>query len=359
MRLVNISMVALALAACGKSVEQKAPPPPREVDIHVVQPGEVRETADYLGSLISRQSVNVTPQVAGYVRKILVKPGDKVDGGQPLIEVDARQESAAVDSAEANANAAETSRELAKQTLTRTEEMYREGIVSAQELERARAALDTAQASVKSAAAQVQLRKVSLQYYAVKAPIAGVAGDVRVRVGDYVNASTILTSVAQSDALEIGVGLPAERARGVQVGTPIELLDSAGKILINAQLYFVAPEADPRTQLVEVKAAFKNTAGLRPSELVPARIVYGTRNALQVPALAIIRQSGQAFVFAVGEKDGKTVVARKPITLGPLGEKSYVVESGLSAGDKIVVSSLQLLRDGAPIRPRTEVAEGK
>lgn len=354
MRLVTLLMgVGLAgVLACGEKPKETKAPPPREVQVLELQPTDVRETGEYLGSLISRQNVNVLPQVAGYVRKILVKPGDKVTAGQALIEVDARNESAALESAEAQGRAAGSNLDLARQTLTRTKALYQEGIVSAQELERAQAAVENAEATTGSANAQISQRKVQLQYYAVKAPFAGTLGDVRVRLGDFVNAATVLTSVAQADALEIGVSIPAERARDVSAGTVVEILGPKGEIVLTAPAYFVAPEADPRTQLVEVKAAFRNTVNLRPSELVRARLIFGTRKALQVPALSVVRQSGQPFVFVVGEKDGKTVVLRKPVTLGALGAQNYVVESGLNEGDKIAVSSLQALRDGAAIVPK-------
>ena len=243
-------------------------------------------------------------------------------------------------------------RELAERTLTRTRSLYQEGLVSAQELESAQAALQAAQAASQSSAAAVSQRQVQLQYFAVKAPLAGTVGDVLVRVGDFVTASTPLTTVAQTEVLEVSVALPAERAREVKVGTPVEILGADGAVLVRCELYFVAPQADAKSQLVDVKAVFKNAVGLRPNELVRTRLVYGVRNALQIPALAVTRQSGQTFVFAVSEKDGKTVVARKPVTLGPLGETDFVVEAGLGEGDRIAVSSLQALRDGAPIKPR-------
>lgn len=352
MRRVIVAAAALVVVAgCGKKTEQQAPPP-REVDVLTLAPTELRETGEYLGTLISRQSVNVLPQVSGYVRKINVKPGDHVEAGTPLAEVDARVESAALESAEAQRRSAAAGLDLARQTLARTQSLYDEGLVSAQELERARAALASAEAQQQSAAAQVSQRRVQLQYYAVRAPIAGTVGDVLVKQGDFVSASTVLTSVAQADALEVGVAIPAERARGVKPGMPVEILDGRGDVLIRSEVYFVAPQADPRTQLVEVKAAFQNTAGLRPSELVRTRLVYRTRPALQVPPLAVMRQSGQPFVFVVQSAQGRTVVARRPVTLGPLGERAYVVEAGLKEGEQVAVSSLQALRDGAPIVPR-------
>jgi RND family efflux transporter MFP subunit len=319
-------------------------------------PTETRDTSEYLGTLISRQSVNVLPQVAGYVRRIHVSPGQKVETGAPLLEVDGRQESAALESAQAQRSSAQAALELAKQTRERTEALYKEGLVSAQELERARSQTETSEAATRAASAQVSQREVQLQYYVVRAPIAGMMGDVLVRVGDYVGATTPLTSVAQADALEVSVSVPSTRARSLQPNTPIELLDAQGKVLLTSTVFFVAPQADARTQLVELKAAFRNTVGLRPNEVVRARLVYSTRQALQMPALAVARQSGQAFAFVLQDKGGQTVVERRPIKLGLLGELAYVVESGLREGDRIAVSSLQLLRDGAPVKPKGKPA---
>lgn len=352
MRLV-IRAVVLACAVAGCSAPApRAVPPPREVDVLTVVPTEVRDTGEFLGSLLSRQSVSLQPIVGGYVRKILVRPGAQVEAGQGLLEIDARQEAAALDSAQAQQQSTTSGLELAEQTLARTQSLYREGLVSAQELERAQAALQAARAASQSSAAAVSQRKVQLQFYEVKAPVAGTVGDVLVRVGDFVTAATQLTTVAQSEVLEVSIAMPAERARGVRVDMPVEILKPDGEVLLRCALYFVAPQADARSQLVDVKAVFKNTVGLRPNELVRTRLVYGVRAALQVPALAVTRQSGQTFVFAVAEKDGKTIVARRPVNLGPLGEANFVVESGLAEGDRIAVSSLQALRDGVAIKPR-------
>lgn len=339
----------LAIGCKGKAAAPAAPPP-AEISVLRLKPSEVRETVEYLGALTSRQSVTIVPQIAGYVRKIHVKPGQEVQGGAPLIEVDAREETAALESAQAQQSSASANLELARQTRVRSEALYRDGLVSAQELERARAQAEAAEASARAASAQVSQRKVQLNFHAIKAPFAGTVGDVLVRLGDFVGATTPVTSVAQADVLEVSVAVPSERARTVALGNPLELLDRQGNALITTEVFFVAPQADPRTQLVEVKGAFRNTAGLRPSELVRTRLVYGRRNALQIPALAVVRQSGQAFAFVVEKKDGKQVVQKKPITLGTLGPASYVVEKGLSDGEVIAVSNLQQLREGAQVR---------
>ncbi|AGC46794.1 HAE1 family efflux transporter MFP subunit [Myxococcus stipitatus DSM 14675] len=350
------STALLVAAGCGGKPPPPAAPPPREVQVLTLAPSEVRDTSEYLGSLLSRQNITVLPQVAGYVRRIHVKPGQKVEAGATLLEVDSRTETAALDSAQAQQSSAEVNKELARRTFARTEALYKEGLASAQEMEQGRAQLEASEAAARSAAAQVAQRQVQLQFHAVRAPFAGTVGDVLVRLGDFVGATTPLTSIAQADVLEVSVSLPSERARSLKPDTVLEVLDSKGQVLLTSPLFFVAPQADPRTQLVEVKAAFQNTVGLRPSELVRARIVYSKRDALQLPALAVVRLSGQPFAMVVQEKEGKTVVERRPITLGSLGEMAYVIESGLKQGDRVAVSSLQALRDGMAVKVKSSDA---
>jgi RND family efflux transporter MFP subunit len=351
--LMMVVCAVVVVTGCSGKPAAPAAPPPREVEVVTLVPKEVRDTGEYLGSLQSRQSVNVLPQVAGYVRRIHVRPGQKVEEGTPLLEVDAREETAALDSAQAQLNSTEVNLELARRTSTRTEALYKEGLASAQELERAQAQVQASEAASRSSAAQVAQRQVQLQYHVVRAPFAGTMGDVLVRVGDFVSATTPLTSVAQADVLEVSVAVPSTRARSLKPETVLEVLDGQGKVLVTSTLFFVAPQADPRTQLVEVKAAFRNTLGLRPSELVRARLVYSTRSALQLPALAVVRQSGQPFALVLQEKEGKTVVMRRPIQLGALGELAYVVESGLKEVERVAVSSLQALRDGMPVKVKS------
>jgi RND family efflux transporter MFP subunit len=342
-------LAAALIASCSGETASPPPPPPRAVQVLTVTPADVRETGEYIGTLLSRESVTVLPQVNGYVRKVHVRPGERVEVGAPLIEVDAREESAALRSATAQAQSASSALALAKKAGARAEALFKDGLISVQEVEQKRADIATAQAAVRAAGANVSERRVVLQYNVVKAPVPGVVGDVETRVGDYVTATTRLTTIAEATALELTVAVPAARARRLAVDAPIEILDDSGAVLVATQAFFVAPDADPRTQLVDVKATFENKAGLREGELVRARIVYATSQALQIPLLAVIRQSGQAFVYALTERDGQTVVERRPIQLGAVFERGVVVTGGLAAGDRIATSSIQLLKDGAAV----------
>lgn len=345
-----IPLAVLALVACRRDAEVKpAAPPPREIAVITLAPAEARVTGEYLGSLLSRASVTVLPQVAGYVRKIHVKPGQVVAAGAPLVEIDARADSAALASASAQAESAAAGLALAEQSRQRVEALHREGLASGQELDQRRADVAAAQAAVRSATAQVSQRQVAVGNNLVRAPVPGTVGDVEVRVGDYVTASARLTAISGAGGLELTIAVPANRARGLKAGAPIEVLDDAGAVLLTSPAFFVAPEADPRTQLVAIKSHFDQDVGLRPSELVRARLIYSVGTALQVPALAVVRQSGQSFVFVVVEREGKPVVERRPVQLAGLGPNGYVIEHGLAAGDRVAVSSIQQLRDGAPV----------
>jgi multidrug efflux pump subunit AcrA (membrane-fusion protein) len=392
MRLLALFLLPLTLAlpfatmtACAEKAAPKAPPP-REVDVVTVAPTELRDTGEYLGTLLSRDSVNVLPQVGGYIKRIHVKPGAVVKAGAPLVDIDAREETAALESAQADRSAVEARLQLARSNLQRSEALLREGLAPAQEVDQARADVAAAQASLNAASAGVSQRAVQLEFTTVRAPIDGTLGEVLVRLGDAVTPTTQITNIApavddaaasqpavgkadgkadgkaakKGGALEVTVPIPAERARTITEGAPIEILDRQGHVIVSAPIFYAAPQADPRTQLVAVKAAFANDKGLRPSEIVRARVVYGVSQALQVPASAVVRQSGQPFVFVVvSGKDGKgTALERRPVQLGRLGETAFVVEGGLRQGDRIAVSSLQMLKDGMPIVPKDVVPLG-
>lgn len=346
----RVAIVCAALtAACGENQKAPAPAPPRPIQVITMAPAPLLTTGEYLGSLMSRESVVVLPQVAGYVRVIHARPGQRVAAGEALVEIDARDESAALTSASAQAKSAAAQRDLARQSLVRAEALHKQGLAPTQEVDQRRADLAAAEATVRAASAAVSQRRVALSNRTITAAIPGVLGEVNVRIGDYVTATTPLTSIAKADSLELTMSVSAARARGLAIDAPVQVLAENGSVLLATKVSYVAPEADPRTQLVEVKATFENTPKLRPRELVRARLVFAQAQGLQIPALAVQRQAGEAFVFAVVDKGGKPAVERRRIAIGALHDRGYVVVDGLKAGDRVAVSALHALKDGAPV----------
>ncbi|HYH95028.1 efflux RND transporter periplasmic adaptor subunit [Hyalangium sp.] len=359
-------LAILAMAGCGNRKGSDGPQAgaqgaggPMEVEVIALTPGEVRDTGEYLGQLISRRTVTLRPQVAGYVQAIRVRPGEQVTQGQILLVVDPRQERAALRAAEAQRSSSVANLEYARRTRERAAQLYREGLMSRQEYEQAVAQASSAEANALAAQAQVQSQQVQLGFYEVSAPFAGVVGDIPVKVGDSVTPETVLTTVDQSRALEVSVQVPVERAVQMRVGrTPVELLDAEGKPIVSAPLFFVAPTLSGVTQLVEAKAAFENHAGLRAGQLVRTRVVYETRQALLLPTYAVSRLGSQSFAYTVVSGDGGMVAQRQPVTLGQLEGNAYELLEGLEAGTQVAVSGVQLLKDGQPVAPKPAAPKG-
>ncbi|NOJ82558.1 efflux RND transporter periplasmic adaptor subunit [Myxococcus xanthus] len=362
MRLVktwSTGLAVLLLAGCrsqgdsGPQGSQAATNQPMPVEVERLAPAEVRESNEYLGALSSRSSITVYPQVAGYVKAIPLDPGARVEQGEVLLVVDPRRESAGLRATRAQQAAAMAQREYAQQTRKRSAQLLKEGLQSRQDHDQAVAQALQAEANAHAIEAQVQAQEVQLGFYEVSAPFAGIVGDYPVNVGDFVTQQTALTTLDQSNTLELSVQIPVERAGTVRVGTtPVEVLDPEGRLVVSAPVFFVAPTPNATTQLVEIRGAFENTVGLRAGQFVRARVVYATREALRVPTAAVTRISSQSFVFVVQDSDAGTVAQRAPVSLGLVSGNDYEVTGGLDAGTSVVVSGIQMLRDGQPIQPK-------
>lgn len=364
---VGIGWAVLVLAACRGAGDKDgaqpgaggpggaaAPGKPQQVEVLKLARGPVRDIGQYLGTLISRRSITLYPQVAGYVQRIAVRPGEQVKQGQLLVEVDPRLGRAGVQSAQAQRSSAQAQRQYALSTRKRAEQLLKEGLLSRQDYEQSVSQAAAAEASARAAEAQVSQQEVELGFYRLTAPFDGVVGSIPVKQGDYVTQQVAITNVDQSRALELSVFIPAERAEEVKPGTtPVEILNEDGKAVVSAPIFFVAPTPNPTTQLVELKAVFANTEGLRSGQLVHTQVVYSTREALRLPTYAVTQQSSQFFATVVTEGDGGGSVAQRvPVKLGDLQDNHYEVVGGLKEGTPVIIGSLQAIRDGQPIQPK-------
>jgi RND family efflux transporter MFP subunit len=180
--------------------------------------------------------------------------------------------------------------------------------------------------------------------------VAGVVGDVPVRVGDSVTKSTVLTTIDQNAGLEVYVNVPVQQASELKPGLGVHLLDEQGRALADEKVSFVSPAVDPATQSVLAKAVLHEAGGVRSEQFVRARIVWSQAPALTVPLVALDRINGQYFAFVVEKGDAGSPVARqRAVEPGTLVGNDYVVTSGLKPGEQVIVSGVQKVRDGAPV----------
>jgi len=347
-----ILVTGLAAAACGRPSDPPAAAamPPTSVTAITLAAKPTPDASEFVATIQSLRSTTIQPQVEGIVRQIMVKSGDRVSAGQPLVQIDPERQQATVVTIESQRAAREADLTLAQQQLERMQRLHEAGAISQADLDQAQAAYKTAQAQLTALQSEIHETQVQLGYYRVTAPAAGIIGDIPVRAGDRVTTATTITTIDQPAGLEAYVNVPLERAAAVRNGLTVELLDGSGTVIASNPITFVAPRADERTQSVLVKATLREAApGLRVMQYVRARIIWGMQPALTVPVVAVSRLAGQHFVF-VAERAGQGLVARqKPVTIGPIVGNDYVIAGGLKAGDRVIVSNTQKIGEGLPV----------
>jgi len=355
-RVLLLGAVALTATACSKNAAQKTPQDgPQAMPVKVMEANAVTvdESSEYVATLKSRNSAVIMPQVEGQVTQIFVHSGDKVGAGSALMEIDPLKQQATLKSQESARAAQQAQLAWAKQQYQRTEGLAAAGVVSKQDLDQAKAAMDTDQAQMDAMDAQVREQKVQLNYYKVVAPRTGIVGDIPVRVGDRVTNTTQLTTVDEPGTLEAYVYVPVERSAQLRIGLPAQILDGSGKVVTETRISFISPQVDNATQTVLVKAPIANgNDALRQSQFIRARVIWGARQSPAVPILAVSRLAGQYFAFvAEPQGNGGYVAKQKPLTIGETVGNNYEVRDGIKPGDKVIISGTQFLVDGMPVVP--------
>lgn len=380
-------------------------PQPTLVQLGSPKSASVAESSDYVARLQSRQSVTLQPRVSGQISRIYVKSGDRVEAGTPILQIDAAEQraqvqsrTAAVETAAANIASAEAEVANARDTLqslqanrqaaladlqryqreySRYEAIVREGAESRQVLDEKLNALRSAQAGVREIDAQIRAQNATiarnkaavqsskrsldqaranvdegqaqLQYYTITAPFAGTVGDIPVKEGDFVDTAKQLLTLTQNERLEIEISVSLDRAGDLRRGLPVQLLDDNDKVLQTGEIFFVSPDVDAGTQSVLAKAAFDNSQGkLRTNQFPRARVIWDTRPGVLVPTPIISRLGGREFVFVAApfKNSGCNELARAeggpPAKEKPNPEQLVAVQKAVKLG-KIVGNDQEVL----------------
>ncbi|MGC9157542.1 MAG: efflux RND transporter periplasmic adaptor subunit [Terracidiphilus sp.] len=312
----------------------------------------VPQSSEYVATIKSRRSATLQPQVSGQLTQIDVHSGDSVRAGQPLMEIDPRQQRAAVASQEATERQKKALYDYNAIEVERQRKLFNAGVTSRDAYDQELQAYQNAQADYQSAVALRKSDQAQLAYYTIRAPFNGMVGDIPVHVGDYVSPSTVLTTVDGSKDLEAYIYVPTERSAQARPGLEVDLMDNTGKLLDKTRINFVSPEVDSTLQGILVKAPVHvNPEVVRNAQMIKARIIWSTRPMVVVPVLAVTRQGIQSFAFVLHPQDGHFIALQTAIKLGDTVGNNYAVTSGLNAGDRVIVSSTQFLVNGMPVLP--------
>lgn len=322
------------------------------VQTAVVTMAPVPQSSEYVATIKSRRSATMQPQVSGQLVRIAVRSGDHVRTGQLLMELDPRQQQAAVDAQRATERQKKALYDYNEIEVERQRKLFEAGVTSRDAYDQARQTYENTKADYESAVNSRKTQEQLLGYYMVRAPFDGIVGDVPVHVGDYVSPSTVLTTVDEGKDLEAYIYVPTERATQVANGLDVELNDNTGKLLEKTRINFVSPQVDTTLQGILVKAPVHSSPEtLRNAQMVKARIIWTTKPMAVVPVLAVVRLGGQTFVYVVENQGGHPVAAQKAVAVGDTVGNLYSITSGLNAGDRVIVSGTQFLVNGMPVLP--------
>lgn len=340
------------LAACGKAAAPQSGPAMQALPVQVqtVAAAPVPQFDQYISTIKSRRSATISPQVDGNIVNIAVHSGDHVRSGQLLMEIDPAKQESMVAAASATEQQKLAVYQYNQIEVDRQRKLFEQGVTSRDALDQAEQAFRNSKADYESAAASTLSQKKQLAYYHISAPFDGVVGDVPVHLGDYVSATTVLTTVDENRDLEAYIYIPTERAALVRKGLPVQIADNDGKVVETTAIDFISLQVDGGLQAILAKAPIHSKA-LRSLQLVQARVVWNTAPRPVVPVLAVTRLGGQTFVYVAQNDNGKYFARQRAITIGDPVGNDYAVLTGLQNGDKVIVSGTQFLMDGAPVQP--------
>ena len=352
-----LALLPMSMLGC----KHAAPPPPAmqampvmvaPVSVHAVPIGET-----YVATVKSRRSATMSPQVDGNITNIYVTSGQMVKAGQVLMQINPLKQVAAVEQQEGTQAQSNAAYQFNKAEVDRQKKLFDAGITSRQAYDTAVQNFQSSQAAYNASAAGTTTQKQQLGYYQIRAPFAGIVGDIPVHVGDYVTEAnipaTVLTTIDENSGLEAYIYVPTEESSQLKQGLPVEIVDAAGTTIARSSISFLSPEVDNGIQGILAKAEIPAGAAIRNGQVVNARIIWTSQARSVVPVLAVTQIGGQAFVY-VAKPAGQGFVAHLvAVTLGETVGNNYPVLSGLAPGDKVIVSGLQFIGEGAPVQPMT------
>lgn len=321
-------------------------PPPVPVTAQEIVPVTWEPGIEAIGTAISAQGVDLAIESGGLVRSIAFAANDRVTTGQLLVQIDDDSEKAARDAAAAALSVAVAEAGRA-QTLTER------GVGAAN-------ALQTAEAQVESARAQLAQVQTSLDAKRLTAPFDGVIGIPRVEIGQYVVPGTIYATLQDLDRMYVDFAVPEQQLGSLELDRAVSVSTDVGSFSAEGRITGIEPQVDPNSRLARVRAEVRNPSGqLLPGQFLRVRVALPAEDGvIAVPQTAVVSSlyGSYAYVLREGEGEGaKLTVAQVFVTPGRRNGGQIEVTAGLSAGDRIVTSGQNRLSNGAEVVIDTSV----
>jgi membrane fusion protein (multidrug efflux system) len=294
------------------------------------------------------QGVTVSADLPGTVEKIHFDSGQAVRAGDVLAVLDTRQEQAQLEALEAQ-------RELARITFERMQGLLDERVIS-------RAEFDRASADQRQQDARVAEIRAVIDRKTIRAPFSGVLGIRQVNLGQYLAGGDPLVSLQSLNPIYVNFGVPQQSAGQVPVGRTVRITTDDGTRAWSGRVTAIDSMVDEATRNVQIQATLANPDGkLRPGMFVQTEVALGpNQSVVALPASAISYAPYGDSVFAVTElqtEDGKSYrgVKQQFVKLGPSRGDQVAILSGIQAGDEVVTSGVFRLRNGVAVEVNNAV----
>jgi multidrug efflux system membrane fusion protein len=357
--------VLITLAGCNKNAA--APhggmPPPPDVSVATVVSKPVRQWDAFTGRVAATDSVDVRARVSGYIQRIAFKEGDEVKQGDLLFVIDPRPYKAALDNAAAQLDRARASAKLAQAQDQRAQSLIKTGAISHDDYDTRNATLAQANAEVHASEAALATARLNLEFTEVRSPIGGRVGRALLTLGNLVQADqTALTSVVSQDPVYVYFQ-PDEQTflRYSELARKGQRANSANPVRIGlandsgfpyaGTVNFVNNQVDPATGTINARAVVPNPDRVFTPGLYARVQLEGSAEfkALLIDDKAVLTDQDRKYVYVLGAENK---AMRKDVALGGMVEGLRVVQSGLDANDKVIVTGLQkIFFPGAPVKP--------
>jgi membrane fusion protein, multidrug efflux system len=367
-----VTLLALAVSAllsgCGSAASQPhAGMPTQEVATVTVQPQVVPATFEYVGQTIGSREVEVRARVTGIIQKRNYREGGPVTQGQSMFTLDPAPFEVAAARAEAALASAEAKLAQAKRSGARLRSLFEARAASQKDFDDAMSAEQVAEADAKSARANLADARLNLGYTRVAAPVTGIAGRAQRSEGNYVSGpDVLLTTVSQIDPIYVSFGVSDEErlklAREADTGRLTLPRDGKFEVTIkladgsvytkSGKLNFSDVRVSGNTGTSEARAELPNPAGLlHPGEFVRVTLKGAERPAaLMVPQRAVLEGPKGKFVYVVNPE---SKAEARPVELGHWQDDAWIVTSGLSAGERVIVDGVMKIGPGSLVAVAT------
>jgi membrane fusion protein (multidrug efflux system) len=354
--------------------------PPAEVSTQVAAPHNFPVAFEYVAQTLGSKDVEVRARVTGIIEKRLYREGAPVKAGELLFIIDPKPYAAQVAAAEADVAKAEAQKSQADRERARLAPLAERKAIGQKESDDAASNAEFAAASVQAARAKLDELKLNWGYTRVVAPISGLSSRAQKSEGSLATANeTLLTTISQTDPIWIGFNVSENEqlrlSRAVAAGNLALPKDNAFDVTIKlsdgstfprrGRINFSDTRVNPSTGTYEMRAEVENRdAALKPGQFVRVVLRGAERkNAIAVPQVAVLDGPQGKFVYvAAKDKDGKDIAQPQPVVLGDWvdadGGNLFVVDSGLKAGDSVIINGVARLQPGAPIKLASAPAGG-